>query len=331
MSEQPRTFRLYPWLKEAWDQIQQIRREDRLPHALLLTGGEGMGKRRFAEALAHSLLCESPDETGVPCGQCRGCQLFRVGNHPDFQQIVPEEEGKEIRIDAIREFIGKEGLTSHAGGYKLVLIEPADRMNRYAANSLLKTLEEPVARTLMILITARPTYLPATIRSRCQQFALPSPKEEVALQWLTGQLNDGDPKVLLHLANGAPLHALRLADPEILSRRRQMLKEFLALLEQREDPIAVAGRWEKDPAQSVQWLAGWIQDMLRLSAAPEPPFLTNPDQKETLQALAERLDTSRLHQMMSRTLEVNRALDSTLNMRLVLESLLLDFTASKVA
>ncbi len=331
MSEQPRTFRLYPWLTDTWKQVQAARREGRLPHALLLTGGEGMGKRHFAEALAHSLLCESPDEEGAPCGQCRGCQLFRAGTHPDFQQIVPEEDSKEIKIDAIRAFIGKEGLTSHAGGYKLILIEPADRMNRYAANSLLKTLEEPITSTLMVLLTSRPTYLPPTIRSRCQQLALASPKEEVALEWLKQQLPEGDPVVPLHLANGAPLKALRLADPEILAKRQEMLQAFLALLEQREDPIGIAGRWEKDAALAIQWLCGWIQDMLRLRAADEPPFLTNPDQKGTLKTQAERLTPARLHQMMNRALEAHRAQDSTLNMRLALESLLLDFTEAAVA
>lgn len=331
MSEQSRTFTLYPWFTDAWKQLLLARREDRLPHALLLTGSEGLGKRHFAEALAYSLLCESPDETGAPCGQCRGCQLFRAATHPDFKQIVPEEDSKEIKIDAIREFIGKEGLTSHAGGYKVILIEPADRMNRYAANSLLKTLEEPVTRTLMLLLTSRPTYLPATIRSRCQQLALPSPKEAVALEWLRERLPGGDPVVPLHLANGAPLKALRLAEPEILARRKEMLQEFFALLAQREDPIAVAGRWEKEPTLAIQWLSGWIQDMLRLQAAAEPPFLTNPDQQDTLKAQAERLAPARLHQMMNRVLEAHRALDSTLNMRLLLESLLLDFAEAAVA
>jgi DNA polymerase-3 subunit delta' len=183
----------------------------------------------------------------------------------------------------------------------------------------------------MILITARPNYLPATILSRCQQLALAAPKEEVALQWLKEQLPDGDPEVLLHLANGAPLTALRLADPEILARRQEILKDFLGLLAQREDPIAVAGRWEKDAALTVQWLGSWIQDMLRLKAASEPPFLNNPDLKPTLKKVAEGLSIIALHRMMDRILEVNRAMDSTLNMRLVLESLLLDFTQADVA
>jgi DNA polymerase-3 subunit delta' len=302
-----------------------------MPHALLLSGSKGVGKHGLAESLAASLLCSKVAEGGQPCGSCRGCQLHLAETHPDLHRLVPEEEGKAIKIDSIREFTEQEGLAAHSGGYKIVLIEPADAMTNEAANSLLKTLEEPVASTLIILITAKPGSLPATIRSRCQQIVLSAPPKDIALNWLQQQIgSSGSNANLLQIAAGAPIRAVELSDNELQQQRAEMLNELIGLIENRGDPVTVAGRWEKlDPDLYLQWLSSWVIDMLRLKMVADPPNLINPDQTERLKDVAGKLDLRRLYRILDRLYETHRALDSTLNLRLLLEGLLLQLTAAR--
>jgi DNA polymerase-3 subunit delta' len=290
-----------------------------------------VGKHGLAESLAASLLCSEVDGSGQPCGNCRGCQLHLADTHPDLHRIVPEEEGKAIKIDTIRAFTEQEGLTAHSGGYKIVLIDPADAMTNEAANSLLKTLEEPVAWTLIILITSKPGSLPATIRSRCQQIVVSAPPKEIALNWLQQQIgSNSSSENLLQLAAGAPIRAVELADQELQQQRAEMLNELIGLIENRGDPVTVAGRWEKlHPDLYLQWLSSWVIDMLRLKMAADPPNLINLEQTERLQAVAEKLDLRRLYGLLDRLYETHRALDSTLNLRLLLEGLLLQLTAAR--
>jgi DNA polymerase-3 subunit delta' len=327
---EPASFPPYPWQQEIWQRLQTARAAERLPHALLLVGNRGMGKHALVEALAHSLLCESRSADGTPCGACRSCHLFLSGNHPDFSVIAPEEEGKAIRIDSIREFTASEGLTSHSGGYKVVLIEPAEAMNRAAANSLLKTLEEPMTSTLIILNSSRPADLPATIRSRCQQMLFKAPPEELAHDWLRVRTEIKDCETMLQLASGAPLLALQYADQDILEQRRQMLDEFAAVIEEKMDPVDIAGRWEKlDLSRSLQWISSWIVDMLKLGSGADPQHLINRDQHKKLHGISVGLELKSLYRFLDLLYEVNRNIDSTLNKRLLLEELLLKLIDTK--
>jgi DNA polymerase III subunit delta' len=313
-----------PWQAEDWELIQRTRRDDRLPHALLLTGPEGLGKRCFADSMAASLLCSSAAMDGTPCGKCRGCDLFRAGTHPDLKTIEPEEPGKAIRIDAIREYTSKESLTAQAGGYKIAIIEPADAMNRSAANSLLKTLEEPVDWTFMVLISAWPGKLPATIRSRCRQLQMQLPKLAVAEQWLAGETDGMDTALLLSLASGAPLKARALADPELLALRVKLLDEFAAIIEGKADPVAVAATWNKlDPSLILGWYNGWLTDCLRLKTDPDYNGLINPDQRKRLQVIGKSLEFKRLFGYIDDAYQAILARGSQLNQQMLLESLLL--------
>src|SRR6185503_642307 len=104
--------------------------------------------------------------------------------HPDLTRIVPIEESKQLRIEQVRELGEELSLTSHQGGYKVGILSPADSMNRFAANALLKTLEEPPARTLLILVASQPSRLPATILSRCQKLKVRAPTRAESLEWL---------------------------------------------------------------------------------------------------------------------------------------------------
>src|SRR6185312_9049826 len=146
-----------------WNYLHQRRQNNSLPHALLLTG---LPDLEFPRLFSKSLLCLKPDLEGKACNNCRTCSLMQAGSHPDFYQIEPEETGKTIRIDQIRELISELNQTAQQGGYKIAIIAPAEAMQMGAANALLKTLEEPAANTLIMLVSNQPGLLAATLRSR---------------------------------------------------------------------------------------------------------------------------------------------------------------------
>ena len=146
-----------------WQRLRTQRVAGRLHHALLLTGPRGIGKRVLAGLLAESILCDVP-LGGESCGACRNCELVRAGTHPDLLRIAPEEPGKQIKIDQIREVADFVMRTSSMASSKVVFIDPADAMNISSANSLLKSLEEPSPRTHLILVSDAPARLLATLR-----------------------------------------------------------------------------------------------------------------------------------------------------------------------
>ena len=218
-------YMIYPWQIESWKALQALR--ERMPHALLIHGPQGIGKLALAEHLAQSLLCESRDRSRVPCGECDGCRWFVAGSHPDFRRVEPESLARrteaaedadepparaakpsvEIKVDQIRALDDFLNLRSHREGRRAVLVHPAEAMNANAANALLKGLEEPPGSALFILVSHRPSRLLATVRSRCVPFPVPVPDFAAARSWLEAQGAE-DPGRWLAFAAGAPLLAL---------------------------------------------------------------------------------------------------------------------------
>jgi DNA polymerase III subunit delta' len=319
-----------PWQETQWRRLQQALQQGRLPHALLFSGPRGVGKERFALALTQSLLCPDRNAEGRPCGVCRHCHLLQSGSHPDFQWVVPEEESKsgEIKIEAIRALTGGASLTAQSGGYKVVIIQPAHRMNKAAANSLLKTLEEPTRDTLIILLTEHPARLLPTIRSRCQQVLFQIPPQQEALDWLAGKIHHAESEILLALASGAPLLAVNLDNKALLADRERMLSQFLALGNRCEDPVGLAQAWSGfDGRLLLEWLSGWVIDLLRLKSTRQPPQLFNRDQIQAFQSLADKLNSDTLHRYLGRVYEARALSDGNLNPQLVLEQLLIEWHA----
>ena len=208
---------IYPWLKDAWIAIHQ---NNKLPHALIFKGKEGIGKHDFAMTFAKSYLCQTQLPNYLPCEVCTSCNWF-PDSHPDFKHIAPIESDddesskrktvrkKNIAIHQIRELSEYLELSAHQEkGKRIVLIEPADSLNQSASNALLKILEEPPENTLFILVTSQTQRLIATIRSRCQLLDLRGPSLEEARLFLDGQKIVHD-ESLLSFTGGSPFSAMK--------------------------------------------------------------------------------------------------------------------------
>ena len=268
---------LAPWHVEDWQRLLARRAQNRLPHALLLWGAAGLGKRDFADAFVATLLCERTGEhkDGLACGQCRACALLKAGSHPDAVRVTLElrDDGTprtEITVDQIRSLGERLALTPQFGGLQIALIDPADTMNASAANALLKTLEEPTPATLIALIADRPARLPATIRSRCQRIEFHLPSRDQALGWLGGQGVDAKTAAAtLEVAVGNPGIALELARTGGLALHAEVDADLRALRSGQSSASQIAMRWSKSEPERRLWFAAMqLQDFARALTAP---------------------------------------------------------------
>ena len=220
-----------PWQHVTLERLSSLEQQEKLPHAILLTGARGLGKTQLAASFATGLLCEA---RGVePCGSCASCQLAGGGAHGDFRWIAPEEGKRAIGVDAIRSAVTFMQQTSGYGSHKVLVIEPAEAMTAAAANALLKTLEEPPGKALLILVSHRSGELPATVRSRCQRYNLPHPSRSSTLTWLAEQTSCSEPVAqrAYSLAQAQPLTAVQLIRGEDLASKEALIMALDGLLD----------------------------------------------------------------------------------------------------
>lgn len=275
-----------PWHREALAQMQAQQQEGRLPHALLLSAAAGTGALQLAQSLVQWLLCERP-RGGLACGECQGCHLSTSGTHPDLLRVAPAETGKAIRIDQVREVVEFSARTAQYSGYRVVLLEPAEAMNRASQNALLKTLEEPGAQTLLLLVSYRTSALLPTVLSRCQMRRLGTPDETLALEWLAPQVGGmTSAQALLTAAGGAPIKALALEQSDGFAARGKAVAVLhrVALGE----ISAVSAARQLNPSDVADWLAschGWVHQALR--QANGLPGVDDPQLRGPLAALAQ--------------------------------------------
>ncbi|NEX59704.1 DNA polymerase III subunit delta' [Noviherbaspirillum galbum] len=340
----------YPWLAGPWHRLQALR--ERLPHALLFHGPEGIGKTAFAELFAQALLCQAPAPDGRPCGRCDSCGWFSQYSHPDYRRVRPEvldEDGgeggdgdanaedaketkggkskasktpsKEIKIDQVRALADFMNISTHRQGLRVVVLYPAEALNTASANALLKTLEEPPPGTVFLLVSHSLDRLLPTILSRCRKFALAMPPAAEAMAWLEGQgVNEAD--VWLAEQGGAPLNALAASE----SGMREVLDEFLHLLLKPGTDSALKGaeKLQKTPVpQLVAWLQRWVHDVISLKLSGRIRYY--PRYRQQLAALADKVDTAGLLRMQKSLNDRRAVAEHPLAPRLVIEDMLLDY------
>lgn len=235
---------IYPWQQQEWQTLLRLANSERIPHAFLFAGIQGIGKLALAEHFAQLILCQQPKPLSAPCEKCHGCRLFLTKAHPDALWLEPEKEGGTIKVDQIRELTEFIAQSALQGKYRTVIINPANSMNLNAANALLKTLEEPTAGAIIILVSDQSAQLPATILSRCHKLLFARPAAEQAIGWLKTQIKESSEKLalLLNLANGAPLAAVKLANEDGLVARFDFFNTLIQLMSQKIDPLKAAAQ-----------------------------------------------------------------------------------------
>ncbi len=311
--------------------------KSRLAHALLIKGQRGIGKQGFGLALAQALLCEASQADARACGQCHACTWFANDTHPDFRLLAPATETTEaeieegarkvkaspwISIDQVRELHDFINVSSHRGGRKVILVDPAEALNVNAANALLKSLEEPPALTHFILISHRPHRLPRTIVSRCRQLDLRPPDAATALAWL-GERGVQSPDVALAQASGAPLLALTASEGDEFSGRTDFLQGIASV---DFDPLAVA-ETHRDLSleRFIGWMQKWTYDIVTLRMLGTVRY--NPDLARELATLVKQVDPLKALRLHRKLVRAQRNIHHPLNGRLYIESVLIAYAA----
>lgn len=319
-----------PWQQELWQHLQAYIEQKRIPQALLLSGPAGLGKRRLADAYAGLLLCRTPASNKQACGICASCKLLKANTHPDYLSIEPDEPGKALGIDKIRQLIIKLALKPQYEGYRVVIIQPADSLNTASANAFLKCLEEPTERTCLILISDQPSRLPPTIRSRCQKINCELPDSQLVVAWLTAQGINQDTEQLLKMSQGAPLLAKQYAEQQFSPLRLEYFKLWLQIANGKTNLLTVAEQWHKQDSielsMLIAWMSSWIKDIVKLAHGIDAVEIDNPDFKKPLQALAERLNLKPLFQYYDTLLRSRSQLTTQINKQLLVERLLIDWS-----
>lgn len=316
----------YPWQQASWQSLLDWWRQERLPHALLLTGQAGIGKRHLAEAFAQLLLCDRP-QSDLPCGTCKSCLLNVSHNHPDFSRIEPEDTGKAIKVDQIRALSGFLGQTAQQGAMKVVVLDGADALNINAANALLKGLEEPADKTLLILISSQPGKVLATIRSRCQLLQLPLPTDAQVVPWLTPLVGKDQCAELLECARGAPLAALRLFETDGLEEKKRFHDQLLDLITGKLSAVEMAIQWQnKSVSDCLLWMQQWLSGGIKRQVMGRGFRVLGAE--ELIEALT-IVPAQLMHRYLDKITLCRKQLSSGANpnKQLLLEDLLLDWTA----
>jgi DNA polymerase-3 subunit delta' len=311
---------LLPWLKDAQQRLLASLSSGRLPHSLLLLSVPGLGAEQLANWITALALCESRGTR--PCDACASCRLLRSDSHPDVHVVRLQDDAQQIKIDQVRELIESLTTKSYRGGYKVGIIEGAEDLNNNGANAFLKTLEEPSADTVLIMV-AKPNHrLPATIVSRCLHLKLAPPPTEEAVAWLKANSSGSKPwGAALALAGGAPLLAVQLDAEGIAAVDADMRQSIAGLAEGSVDVTLLAEQWiRSNPGVRIIWLENWITQRVRasLGSVPsnqtaEPVRLPGALLKPKIRALFELLDAAR---------EIRRLAPTGMNQQLALEALL---------
>lgn len=242
------TSKVYPWQQTTWDTLTT--RFPNIGHGLLFYGKQGCGKHAFAKHFLAWVLCLNKQAQGS-CGECSSCQWLKSDTHPNYVHITTDEENKKqnakIKIEKIRDLLPFVQQTGE--GWRVIVIEPAEALNLASSNALLKTLEEPGERVVLILLADHYLKLPATIRSRLQHFALDRISYEQATSYLNEHLSEiaeVQPDLLLGLSNDMPLQAIEIAKSDWFAKRQIFLNDWLKIVAQKDMPLFFSGKWQKE-------------------------------------------------------------------------------------
>lgn len=310
----------YPWQQQVWDTLTG--RFPNIGHGLLLYGKAGCAKHAFAQQFLSWVLCLNKRADGA-CGECSSCLWIKSDTHPNYVYISTDEDNKKhnakIKIDKIRELLPFVQQT--VDGWRVIVIDPAEALNIASSNALLKTLEEPGERVLIILLAEHYLKLPATIRSRLQHFALdriePAQAQAYLQQHLPADQQD-QAQLLLNLSNQMPLLALELVQSAWLPQRQTFARDWQKLVQEKSMPLQYASKWNKelsfqDFSQMFEYL---LTDLLALKLQQQ---IKNIDLD--LAALAEHYHLDALFALYDAAQQAKKMLNQNVQANLLLDDL----------
>lgn len=321
---------IYPWQQQQWDNLWRDFQHNRVAHSVMLKGASGLGKNDFALAYAKLLLCDQPDERSqLSCGVCKACKLWDAKSHPDFYNITLEDKSRVIKVDQVRRLIEQLEQTSSRGHYQVVIITPAELMHVSAVNALLKTLEEPSGKVVLILVADQTQKCPPTLLSRCRQLVFQITDPTVASAWLEQQMSDVQcSQLVLRAAYGAPLLALHLSQEKFSVMRDSVLASAMDLLQQRVNPIQIVEVAVKGDVSF--WLYIWlgvIEDLIKIKSNSDDRFLIHNDCINLLNKIAGSISLGALHVFLQQVIEAKKLIESAsnCNVQIVIERLMLSW------
>ncbi len=307
--------------------LQNQLREERLSHAYLFSGAKGLGKKALALELAAASLCSR--ENSESCGSCLSCQKISHDNHPDVQVFGPAESKKSLGIDVIRELQRELALKPFEAGRRFFVIEKAEEMTAQAANSLLKSLEEPPAYAVLILLVSEESRLLPTIISRCQQLNLhPLSRGKITSLLQERGIRPQFASHIARLAAGSPGRAQELAEKEELLERRNEVLNFLAGLEQKNDieifsAVSKWSDWFAEDFPLIQILSEWCRDLIVYSRSGSED-VRNHNFLQEIEGIAASSNFDQLSLMLELVEKAADDIDANVMSDLVLSVLLFD-------
>ncbi len=305
--------------------LKKTMAQKRVGHAYLFSGINAIGKRTLAGEFAKALNCEKADTLQDSCGQCPSCMKIQHASHADL--IFVKAEGQFIRIDAVREIQERMKFRPLEGRWRTVIIDEADKMNDHAANALLKTLEEPSASNILMLISSRPYSMLATIISRCRHMRFnPLPVTAVARYLIEQKGMDQQKSAMLAgLSGGSIGRALELDAEDISALRVEIMQ--LLLNAKKEDPISLLnlasnlGQDKKKIKQGLDIISSCFRDALIFKETRRNEMLINADKSSFINVLAGNLSGSQILQNISLISKAWETIEQNVNKTLTLETM----------
>lgn len=303
--------------------------QERLPHALIFAGPPGVGKRTLALLLARHLNCLRPIN-GKACNACGSCRRIIAETHPDVRIVEPD--GAYIKIDQVRALIGEIAFQPFEARYRVAILDGADQMRQEAANCLLKTLEEPPSRSILILLTAKPYLLLGTIRSRSRMLQFGPIAEDLIEEFLVSRQGHApeDARLAAVLSNGSLGTALAFDVARNREVRQQVLR-FVSLLLQRGSfahASALVAGVVKDKESFPEWVemtATLLQDVYYAQTAPGR--VGQRDMAAELSDLAQSASHASVVAAIDAVKKLKAALQQNANRQLALEAMFLAETS----
>ncbi|MEN6373820.1 MAG: DNA polymerase III subunit delta' [Smithella sp.] len=299
--------------------------QKRVGHAYLFSGINAIGKRTMAGEFAKALNCEQTDILYDACEKCSSCRKVQHASHADI--IFIEAEGQFIRINAIREIQERMKFKPLEGGWRVVIIDDADKMNDHAANALLKTLEEPSASNILILVSSRPYSMPATIISRCRHMRF-NPLPTAAVSRFLIEQKGMDPQkacLLAGLSGGSIGKALELDQEDIAAYRAEIMQ--LVMKAKKDDPISLLklashfGQDKKKIKQGMDIINSCFRDALIFKETRKQEMLINADNSPFIETLAQRLSGDQILQNIFLVARAWETIELNVNKTLTLETM----------